>query len=530
MAYTKEQIEQAKAELQRRQSVAGPTGNEAQSGQTGYKMPSFSSGIASSFSRKTEIKSLKTIPSEIDGERLQSLMHEEDVQNARDEMRRRQNERNEQLYRQASDDVKQKMAATNPLGTAAMNTVGQIGQGIGRTLGGLWGAGGEAFQGRPDRAMGKIGESIGGLAQIAGAPFSGPAETVVSMLPREGRQAAEVAFNAPNVLIGNSAKFIIGQLAKSQGKNFNPDDPNFEEQVVKPLQNIFGLYMAKKGYEAPKTTTKLKGAGESLYEAAIKPTVKEAEMSQRFEAGVSPLKPRTTAQTALEKGLTGTEKTLGTKAQSVQSSLWKEKIKPAVESIQEPLPKAKVFSDIESFINKTKEPGRKAALQDAFEALKEDYKGVGDLKYSEWQEIKSGLDQFAQSKQFRGKEVASEYNQLRHEMANSVRKNTYERLKDQNIKQDYLDYGNLENLKELGIRARTQADLRSAAGRSIAALWDKFAIPITTKAGQTLYRLGDGLEFFAPIRRAKFTLGAYLKTLGMDREEFNRRMNVKKKK
>lgn len=275
-----------------------------------------------------------------------------------------------------------------------------------------------------------------------------------------------------------------------------------------------------------------KATGEKLYQSAITPTVQEAERilvskasqpsitSEVFGAGdlvrETPIPmPRTRATTALEKGIAGTETSIGVQAKKVADNLWKKTIAPALDKAEGIVTKDELFAPILKRIDETVEPSRKKAFQDAFEALQEDYAKVGQFTLKEAQNIKSSLDEFTPSKVFKGQEVANEFRMLQNDMANAIRQKIYNSIDDIDIKQAYRDYGNLVELQKIGVKAISETGLKGGFGGFWSTIWDTATTPIKTIGGKVLYKVGDKLQFVGD-KNIK-TFGEFLEKNGYKR-------------
>lgn len=268
-----------------------------------------------------------------------------------------------------------------------------------------------------------------------------------------------------------------------------------------------------------------KGIGEVAVQSAITPTVKEAERILSYQARKpfitrvsetitgDTTRPLTRAQTAVEKGLMGTEKQIAVQARRTNQKLWQEEIAPAIDSSTAVVTKNDLFEPIIARIEATAEPGRKQALRDAFEAIAEDYKDISTLSLKQAQEIKQGLDEFTPDKVFKGKSVANEYATLKNDMANAIRSKTYDALSDVNIKKKYLDWANLKELEKIGVKALTQGGTKGGFGGFWSTIWDKATIPVKTIGGRILYRVGNSFEFIGEKGIKKF--GDYLSGKGI---------------
>jgi len=247
----------------------------------------------------------------------------------------------------------------------------------------------------------------------------------------------------------------------------------------------------------------LEKSGEVLYKNAIPLNMKEAGIVQTYKANNPLLKrlfepfetqPRTTAITALDKGFSGTEEMLGIQAKREAKNLWQNKIKPALQSVQQKYNIKDAISRIEKNIKELPEPSRRAALKDAVDALKADYKNINQVTYVRAQQIKSGLDKFTPDKVFRGKPVAGAFAEVKNMLANDIRKSTYQVLSDIGIKDDFLDYGNLTNLIEFGKKAMTSGGRKAGFGSFVSNLWDRATIPVFTTGGKLLNQAGKAIK------------------------------------
>lgn len=268
--------------------------------------------------------------------------------------------------------------------------------------------------------------------------------------------------------------------------------------------------LAKPAGEATAATGRATSAGgRALFSTAITPNTAEAERILRYEAKVpflkrvgnaisgdtSELKPVLRSDTALEKRIFGRSKDIGVQAKRYADDIWANTIQPAIKGSDATVSKEDLFKPIEDRIASTAEPGRKQALTDAYDAIKDEYKNVDKLSLDDAQKIKRGLDEFTPDKVFRGQSIANEYRTLKNDMAHAIRQKTYDALKDKNIRRSYLDYGNLKELEKVGVKAITEAGTKGGFGGFWSTMWDKATTPVKTIGGQVLYRVGNKLEF-----------------------------------
>ena len=299
--------------------------------------------------------------------------------------------------------------------------------------------------------------------------------------------------------------------------------------TAKAASSATGATVKAAGSATSAAARATKATGKVLYDTGFTPPVREAERILNYEAKnpflkraanaltgqETPGKPRLAADTAMEKGIAGTERMIGVQAKRQAAALWNEKIAPAVKGTDAVVTKDELFAPLQRLIEKTAEPGRKKALQEAFEAIQEDYADINDLPLELAQAIKRDLDAFTPAKMFRGKDVVSEYRTLAHEMADAIRQKTYDSLADVNIKKDYLDWANLKALEEVGVKAISEAKLKGGFGGFWSAMWDMTTTPIKTVGGQVLYRVGNVLEFAGD--KGLKTFGDFLKKQGFQR-------------
>lgn len=291
---------------------------------------------------------------------------------------------------------------------------------------------------------------------------------------------------------------------------------------------VGGTKLLAKG--ATPISSGIKSAGRTIYESAFTPNVKEAENILAYEAsqpsmfsslfgagaikGNPAFKPITTAETSLRAGIAGTEKQVGVQAKRVADTLYKKEIAPAVSGIKGTITKEELFAPAEERIANMVDPSKKAAYQNALDSLKEDYANIAHFSFKDAQALKSELAQFTPAKVFRGQDVANETRMIQADMANLIRQKTYEALKDLNIKQKYLDYGNLQELQKVGVKAISEGGLKGGFGGFWSTVYDKAMTPVKTIGGKVLYKIGDKLQVTAPKGFEGKSFAEYLQSVG----------------
>lgn len=418
----------------------------------------------------------------------------------------------------------------------------------------------------------KVPEIVSGAADVVGGAlstmFAAPVARATN-LPLVGG-IAESALNT----VGEGVKIVSKAAGDYIGQTSEEKDA-----LAKNFENLMMLFGAKYGDKAAESVVEamkpyvtkgveaikqdfpavanfagksLKNVANYLEEKVLPTTAKEAELMQKFEANkmiaeealaaakkngdvakiteakksldsLLASKPRTIAETSTERGISGTRTGVGLSSAKTGTTIFTKEINPALKATKETITRDELFKPLEDKIADTVEPGRKAELEAALEAIKEEYASPAfdNLTLEVAQKIKSGLDEFTPQKAFKGQEIANGYNQLRAEMANAIRRATYDKLKSQDIKNKYLDYSNLLELQKLGIKARMEKGAGFALGgfaSQIRTLWDMAATPLGTAAGKYLYKLGDLLEFESPVKVK--TAGEFIESQGVSKNEF----------
>lgn len=291
---------------------------------------------------------------------------------------------------------------------------------------------------------------------------------------------------------------------------------------------IGGAKLAAKGVTP--VLNSVKPVGNFIYSRAFTPNVAEAEKILAYEAtkpsvtskiygagaleGNPAFKPITTADTALRSGIAGTEKQVGIQAKQVADTLYNKEIKPAVQSIKDVISKEELFAPLQERINKIVDPSKQKAYQNAYDSLVEDYASRKAFTFPEAQALKSELAQFTPAKVFRGQDVANETRMLQADMASYIRNRTYEALKDSNIRQKYIDYGNLQELQKVGVKAISEAGKKGGFGGFWSTVYDTAMTPVKTIGGKVIYKIGDKLQVTAPKGFEGKPLSEYLKAVG----------------
>lgn len=309
-------------------------------------------------------------------------------------------------------------------------------------------------------------------------------------------------------------------------------------QAAKTAQDVVNKGLDVGSKVVSKTGELIKKTGEKLNASAYSPTANEARLIQnnqiktKFLEGqldnatpgtpeyqdiqnqlddIKAQTPTIRSDTALERGIAGTEKQIGVKSGVEKMKLWKDTIEPALRGSKTSLGPEELFARAEARIANEIDPTRKISLQNALESLKEEF---GDTKYNllDANKLKTALDKFTPPKIFKGQDISSDVKTLKADIADSIRDTTYDSITDTNIKADYRDYANLKQLEDVGIKALTEGGKKGGFGNFWTTIKDQLTVPIKTIGGQTLYRVGNTLEFLGD--KGIKTVGDYFNDIG----------------
>lgn len=390
------------------------------------------------------------------------------------------------------------IAALHSVGTIAKTAFAPITEAVGPLL---------------KRAIDKISDTKGIQKSVASGPGADVLK-VADTIKAFGEKHPELARSADDLYN------IANLLAGAKG------DANVTDIVKNSKTKITG--MLERAPEVPPSGTGTSGipketgnnfVSRKLYESAIGRTADEAEKILNFRAkkalGEDAVAPVTRATTAQKYGLAGRQTEIGVQAKTKGKLLYRDAILPELQKSKEVITKEDLFNPLKEKIDETVDPSRKVDLQDAYDALTEEYANESTWSLEKAQELKRGIDKFTPDKVFRGKPIASTYNELRHDLADTIRRHTYEKLSDVNIKQKYLDYGNLLELQKVGIRGLTNNQLKGGAGSFVSGLVEKLVTPIATYGGKVLYRVPKTKINFIAEPGMK-TVGDFFKSRGYD--------------
>lgn len=322
---------------------------------------------------------------------------------------------------------------------------------------------------------------------------------------KAGAETAAVATAPTTILGGIGAGALIGA---GQGAGEALQQEKSAEEVLKSGgvgAVIGGATMGALGLAGKA----MKATGKKLYDFVIPTSMKEAKLLQTYKANVpftervkvalsgsKSKAPTTAASTAFDQGLVGTESMIGIQAKRASDNIWDDVISPSLNESNAVVDMPTFFGNIEKqIIKETPELSRQKDLLEALQAMKDDYVGVEQVPLATLQKFKEGWAQFVPEKAYQGKPISGAFNDVKDTAADLARKAIYENL-GTDVKKAYFDYGNLKGLQELGQKAMTGGKLKGGFGGFWSAIKDMTLTPIGTVGGRTLYRTGQGTQFF----------------------------------
>ncbi len=363
-------------------------------------------------------------------------------------------------------------ASDTPAETPKRKWYGQILPTAGAILGGIGGGIAGAAAGAPEAGVGAI--PLGYAGAVAGSAAGGA-------LGESAQQGIEKIW-------GNRKSISPGDIAKT-GAEFG-----VMEAIGGPVLSIAGKVAGK--------------VAEPIYKAAFPTSAKEAALIQAYKAGTPFLErvssafglkgakaPITEADTAFSKGFMGTESMLGVQSKRAANNLWSHLIGPQLKNSEVKVSMPTFFKEAEEkIIKENPEKARQGDLLAALEAMKSDYKGVKEVTLEDLQKFKEGWAKFIPEKAWKGKPISGAFNDLKDTLSDMSREKIYSALGPE-VKQAYIDYGNLKGIQELGQKAMTGGKLKGGFGGFWNAIKDIAVTPVTTVAGQTIYKVGKLAEF-----------------------------------
>lgn len=349
-----------------------------------------------------------------------------------------------------------------------------------------------------ETAKSQIGGALPTVGAIGGGILGGAAGAAAGLPTGPGAIAAGYA----GAVAGSGLGAAAGESANEAltGQKQQPAQIAKQGGIYAGLEAIGGPVISALG-----KVTEAAGAG--IAKMFIPKSETEAGTLQAYKAGTSFMdrvgnvlsgggnKPSTAASTAFDKGLVGTESMMGVQAKRAQGKIWNSVVEPALDQSTDKVDMNNFFQTASDQISKnTNDPTREKMLQNALESVKEDFGNVDNVSMKQLQKYKEGWAEFVPEKSYKGQPIAGALNEVRSVLADSARQQIYNSLGD-NVKQAYLDYGNLSGITKLGQKAMAGSGFKGGAGQLAHSLWEMATVPAGTIGGQTLYKVGQVGEF-----------------------------------
>lgn len=207
-------------------------------------------------------------------------------------------------------------------------------------------------------------------------------------------------------------------------------------------------------------------------------------------------KPIAPAETAARHGIFGTENELGIQAKRITGELWTGKIQPKLQQVKGKVNMKSFITEVEKEINKSGgDITRRRTLQNALNAIKDDYKNVGKVNLEKLQDYKESWAEFIPDATYAGKPIAAGLKEVHNLMAKKAREVIYKHIGEEG-KRAYIDYGNLRSIAEAGVKNTGKDPVsRGFFGNAWEVIMNQAITPVATISGKILYRTGEGLEF-----------------------------------
>lgn len=242
--------------------------------------------------------------------------------------------------------------------------------------------------------------------------------------------------------------------------------------------------------------------GKTVYWLTLPPNVSEARKVQSYAAWTSKLKPRTAVQTALETPtMMGTRSMFWTQAEKQASKIFTKFINPILE-------KATTTVNIQGALKELKskivdlaglDPDKLDEYTQAYQELEQSFNKpeYANMGLKDTNTLKKSLQGRTPQKFFKGKEITNGYQELRGQLSSIIKNKLHSALKKDywvDTAKKYIDWANLDWLKEVWIKAKTNAGLKGGFGGFRSTVLEEIATPVTTVVGKGTYKAGKALQ------------------------------------
>ena len=390
-----------------------------------------------------------------------------------------------------------------PIKQLLVKPAARTAEAIGRT-----GVLGENIQ-RGYEQMADTGQTIGGIniePVTSGKQVAGEALQVASYLFPYGK-AANVAGKTLGAIGGNVASGAAGGYLADVGYGLADKNKTTTEALTSGLGTAIGATVPLVGSVVRGAGRGIAKIGEKTVDVVIPASTREAQILQTYKANnpfiqrvTDVLKgtsksPTTAGKTVTTEALMGTKSQIGIQAKRASQSLWEDIISPRLKASDYAVDLDGFFNKVEKdIIESTPEIARQKTLLKALDSFREDYAGTKAISLEKLQKLKEGWAEFIPEKAYRGENISGAANQVRKLLADESRQTIYSQLGG-DVKQAYLDYGNLQGIQKMGVVSMTGQKLKGGTGGFVSELFSQAVTPIGTVGGQAIYQLGKGIEF-----------------------------------
>jgi hypothetical protein len=331
-------------------------------------------------------------------------------------------------------------------------------------------------------AVSKVGETE--VAQNVLSAYSGWAEKN----PEAARDLGSVLNIASVFPLGKGAQ--VGTKLATKGVQAT-------EAGIQATSKAVGKGVQAIGVAGEKTGKALVSAAIPPKEVAARVLAYKAKnpLAKRFQQAMEGIEkaPITPADAVIKYNLIGPSRTsIGVRAKRMADELFNNQVKPVLNGITDKVKKADIFTGIQKKINNVKDISRRKSLQNAFDALADDYSKVSSWSVKTLDDIKSGMASRLPSKVWKGQDIAGDMNNVRKMFADEARMIVRSKLPAP-VVAIYDDYGALKEVMKMGEKA-IQAGVNTNMIGLMGEVWRAGATPLLTGIGTGVSKLGTGIK------------------------------------
>jgi len=401
-----------------------------------------------------------------------------------------------------------KSIAKDVAGTLVVNPITRATEAVTRTLAPNSMAA-KGFEQMQDEGQGQnvLGVNVPSIGNNPTRQIAGEALKTASYLFPYGKAATAIGGAVGSKIAGNVASGAIGGFSADAGFGLTDESKTVGEALTPGLGTAIGGAIPLAGPIVRGAGRAIAKTGSKAVDVVIPNSAREAQILQTYKANNPFFKrvvdvlagtekaPQTASKTITEKGLMGTKSGIGVQAKRASGSLWNDVISPRLKQAEVQVDLPEYFNTIErKIVETTPEAGRQKTLLNALNSVRDDYAGTNAVSLEKLQKLKEGWAEFIPEKFYKGENIAGSAKQVNGLLAEEARQTIYNTLGD-DVKQAYLDYGNLLGLQKMGQVSMTGQKLKGGTGGLVSEIFSQSVTPIGTVAGQGVYKLGKGIEF-----------------------------------